>query len=184
MASLMCADTLADSTGLSSPDFPFGTFGLMKKYFSGYFNKQWNFAGTGFSDPTISSGSNTLTTIYSSGLTIAAASSNVLGVTITPSVSGAVYLINFEFGISTATSQAVVSVRLTDGTTVIGSTGMQLPITVNSNPAMISTMYVAPSTAAFTLKMQGAISSATLAAIGDPSVTTSIGIQVTVIEIT
>ncbi len=186
MASRINADQFADSPGTGAPTFPYGAKGLLQKYFFGFFpiSAQWGATSASFVDPTIGSGSNTLTAIYSNGLTIAAAATNILGVTITPSASGALYLVNFGFGIQNTTNEPVIGVRLTDGTTVVGSTGMQLPSGTNCCPSGITSLYVAPSGSAFTLKLQTYTQAGTTNLFGATQGTSgSLGIQVMVIQL-
>lgn len=89
-------------------------------YFSGYMPQasQWTSASSTYVDGT-NSGGNTLTTIYSSGLTIAAAASNVLGLTITPAASTDVFQVTASFVIRSNANGGASYARLFDGTTFL-----------------------------------------------------------------
>lgn len=87
-------------------------------YFSGHFGltATWDLTTAAFGDGSNTNG-NTLTTVYSNGLTVTAAASNICGITFTPSASTSVYLITANITFNTQAG-GNNSFRLTDGTTV------------------------------------------------------------------
>jgi hypothetical protein len=110
------------SNGASAlPTWQAAASGTTSTYFQGYMSSSsdWNTTSSTFADGT-NSGGNTLTTVYSNGITVTAAASNVAGITFTPAASTSVYLINAIACVYTATTGFEVNLRMTDGTTAFG----------------------------------------------------------------
>jgi hypothetical protein len=145
--------------------------GATATYWSGYFANPmaWDRSNAAFGDPTISSGSNTLTTRKSSGLTVTAAASNLCGVTFTPATSTAVYLITACFKSITNVSAIVGSYRLYDGTTEITTAETQSGTSgtsISGFSVTLTGIYAPASTSAQTVKIQTAGGGGSLIEIG------------------
>jgi hypothetical protein len=127
-------------------------------YYSGYMpsSTSWSVSpGSSFSDMS-PSGSNTLTQRTSSGLSVSAASSDLPGITFTPTTSGSAYLITASFisGVSGPTDD--INFQLTDGSTVFTSSSNRVINTPsNIEPWMnVSGIYVPGTTSPVTVKIQ------------------------------
>lgn len=147
------------SGGSGAPTFA----NIGNNYFNGTMSGiVWSTTSTTFADPSVTSGTNTLTTRWSNGLTVTAAGSNAPAITFTPSSSSAVYEVSV--GINTMFNSSAGNdtfVRLTDGTNVIGVTGMQGTASTEGTPGFINQVYVPGTGSAVTLKLQIGVSAGT-----------------------
>lgn len=138
----------AEGISLTTPQ-PTGSYA--QAYFGSGSN--WSTSSATYVDPT-NSGGNTLTVRQSSNITLTAAASNVCGITFTPAVSSAVYLIYAQVSIYN-TGSSVANVQMTDGTTVIsnppgfGAGGIDGPGTPT-----LGGIYVPGTSSSVTIKLQ------------------------------
>lgn len=128
-------------------------------YFQGYFSSaaSWTTSSATYVDPT-NAGGNTLTTIYSSGLTVTAGGSTVAGVTFTPASSSSVYQITAVInGYNNGSAGGASAVyRIYDGTTAFGwgtilANGAG---SITSNTVTIGGVYAPGTASAVTVKIQ------------------------------
>lgn len=128
-------------------------------YFQGYFSSaaSWTTSSATYVDPT-NAGGNTLTTIYSSGLTVTAGGSNVAGITFTPASSSSVYQITAVInGYNNGSAGGASAVyRIYDGTTAFGwgtilANGAG---SITSNTVTIGGVYAPGTGSAVTVKIQ------------------------------
>jgi hypothetical protein len=127
-------------------------------YFSGYMPGSgivWNTASSTYADPVISSGSNTLTTLYSAGSPVTAAASNVAGITFTPSSTSDVYEITARSTFYVNGGGGIAYAKLTDGTTSLDESQYRTDATNNVVYTFTMTgLYVPTSTSPVTIKIQ------------------------------
>jgi hypothetical protein len=129
---------------------------------SNYFNgsmsnaSSWSTTSSTFTDAT-NTGGNTLTTVYSSGITVTAAASNLAGITFTPSSTTAVYKITALPGLFEGSNNDNTVVQITDGTTPFGYNTLATPtgLAGQTNACMpVGGIYAPGTTSAVTVKLQ------------------------------
>lgn len=141
-----------NSNGTANPSFKVNGTAVTNQYFSGYMVAQFNSSGTGsFAD--MSGSSNTLTTVFSNVLSVTAAASNVLGITLTPPTTTAAYDVTFSFFARNTTATQNCVFRLYDGTTVLSHGQLQLG-TSSLDQMTLNTVWLPGTTSAVTLKLQ------------------------------
>lgn len=118
-------------------------------YFSGHFGTTatWDLTTNSFGDGTNANG-NTLTTVYSNGITVTAAASNKCGITFTPSASTSVYLITANITYNTQAG-GDNSFQLTDGTTVFS-----ISDNIGGGHTSMTAVYAPGTGSAVTVKIQ------------------------------
>lgn len=126
-----------------------------KGYFSGYFTdaSQWTTTSATFVDGT-NTGGNALTTSESVGLgTVAAAASNVAGITLTPSSATAAYRVTASF-VGDSTGNVVANFRLFDGTKMIATGGVRPQTGSDRSNLTLVGIWKPGTTASSTIKVQ------------------------------
>ena len=160
----------------TSGNLSFGTAPAALSYAQAYFGNasSWSSVSATFVDPT-NTGGNSLTVRQSNGITLTAAASNVCGITFTPPVSTAIYLITAQVGFYSNTGTGAGGLQLTDGTTVISlAPGSYAPAVAFITPQVLSGIYVPGTTSAVTVKLQSATSGSETVYIGSPGGAVSI----------
>lgn len=129
--------------------------GSTLNYFAGYFPlaTSWARTGTTYADPT-PSGSNTLTTRQSSGITVTAAASNLPGLTFTPSSASAVYIVTATFGLFSGSNGNLLSALMTDGTVNVATAYHQPAATAEVPSTTLTGIYVPGTASPVTIKLQ------------------------------
>jgi hypothetical protein len=124
-------------------------------YYSGYMTSTgWNTSTTTFADPTINSGTNSLTQRYGT-ITVSAAASNLPGITFTPSSASAVYEITVSMTLTNSTANLDASLSLTDGTTqIVTAVTQQAGSTLAVQWVTMTGIYAPGTTSAVTVKTQ------------------------------
>lgn len=136
----------------------------MANFFVGYFGSgsQWTSNNTGYVDGT-NSGGNALTTVSNQGLSVAAAASNVQGLTFTPPSTTATYLVTATLTIDNTGTTITGYATLTDanhaGLPLMGECNNRL--TGVRSSCTLSGVFAPASTSAQTVKIQLASSSGT-----------------------
>lgn len=139
----------------ADPTFQVAASATTGNYFSGTFPSSGTWARTAntFGDPSLT-GSASLTTLYSNGITVTAASGSLPGITWTPAASTSVYLVTVGFFMLN-TSGNPGSARLFDGTTAFAWTGKGNQNTSDESGWVTMTGIYAPGTgSAVTIKVQ------------------------------
>lgn len=153
-------------------DLPGGTTSVA--YAQSYFStaSSWSTTSTSFADGT-NSGGNALTGRLSSGLTLAAAASNVCGITFTPRSASAVYSITVISNIYNFTAGATSNIQMLDGSgTIIISAGQfsQAAGTAAVLTSMpVEGIYSPGTTSPVTVRLQLAASAGTAAILSSAS---------------
>ena len=126
---------------------------VTNNFYSGYTinGASWTTSSTTFVDGT-NSGGNTLTE-RQGNISVAAASSNIAGITFTPASSTSVYLVEAVIPVLTATG-GVCNLSLTDGTTPIQQTALFNDTIISTTT--LSGIYVPGTGSAVTVKIQQA----------------------------
>lgn len=178
------------SNGASSPP-AWGSVAASLDYWSGYFEQNstsdpiWTAASSSFADPTIS-GTGTLITRQSSGITVTAAAASKAGVTFTPANANAVYFVSATVmaGVS-AGSGETVEARLWDGTNVIATAFFMSPFATTAAPGSmpLSGVFVPGTASAVTLTFQLANPAASNIKIGNNYDTISKPIEISIVRI-
>ncbi len=159
---------------------PGSTTAATSNYFSGLIAaaRYWTTTSNTYVDGTIDSGSNTLTTLTSAGLTVTAGASNIMGITWTPSSNTAVYLVTASSTFDNSSSGVNNYAKLTDGSVTLDEAATQIPGAGAFVPFKLSGIFAPASSSPVTIKIQIRTSAGTIK-INDPS----LGIYWTVIEI-
>lgn len=148
---------LTSNGGTSAPSWGTNPSAVTNNYFSGYMSSSssWSTTSNTFNDGT-NSGGNTLTTLYSNGLTITAGASNVAGITFTPSSNTATYKISALCAGYNSNANNAIQFRITDSTTVFGWNAILSPTTagVTNICAPVRGIYTPGTTSAVTVKIQ------------------------------
>ncbi len=163
-------DVVTLASGLPSWAAP--TSAVTGNYSFSYMNSVWSSTSSTFADPTISSGSNTLTSIASSGLTVTAAASNNPGITWTPANTTDVFDLTIKCNVLlNGTANQNTYVQLTDGTTVYDSSSALDPNVVGAlgigHNGVFQAIVATGATSAVTLKLQVKTSNSSTGTIGD-----------------
>lgn len=164
-----------------------GGSGVTGSYVSSYFGvaSTWSTTSTSFADGT-NSGGNSLTVRQNSGITLTAGASNICGVTFTPPVSSAVYLVTVNTSVNESLAGNGLCIQLTDGTTIISSPP-QIDAFVGSPTFPTSIVacgvYAAGTTSPVTIKLQLAVVGAGTATIQGQGATAQSSVEWTIVRI-
>lgn len=158
-AALGASGTVLTSNGTTSAPTYQALPSPSLSYFSGSMPQAtyWGTTSSTFVDPTVEAGSNTLTTIYSAGLTVTAGASNLPSITFTPPTTTAAYQITASFNGANAGSADAGGFRLTDGSTAFAWQVSDNPNFITGSPVyptVLTGLYKPGTTSAVTVKIQ------------------------------
>lgn len=131
-------------------------------YFTGYFAaaSSWSTTSSSFGDGT-NAGGNTLVTRVSNNISVAAAATNIAGITFTPAAATDIYDITAVVSVNCNSAGNDVGVSMTDGTAQIGVVTEQSNSTTDIVPITVRGIYAPGTTSAVTVKLQIAVSAGT-----------------------